>query len=122
MASQNESDKESGTTKVKEEGSVNVGEVSGSTNLETEKQQPAPFSEFDPFRTARIGQINSEAAALLEPLQMQSVGLEGATEAELRKLYEDAEERATWNKARSDAFTGILRLGKRVPPRSKRIL
>ena len=93
-----------------------------STKLETTEKQPAPFSEFDPFRATRYSTLNSETQDFLSGMGKQASGFENLDENQLRSLYSDAEERARWSQARQDAFTGILRLGTATPPRGKRIL
>ena len=94
----------------------------GSIDLETPQQQPAPFSEFDPFRASRISTLRSETQAFSELVGKEITGFEDATPDELQQFYKDAEERAGWPKARQDAFKGFVRLGFGTPPRSKRIL
>ena len=91
-------------------------------NVETREQPIEPFSNDDPFRTDRINQARSEASALLKHVQAEPVGFQGSNDKQLVRVYKDAEERATWSKARQDGFIGILRLGRPVPRRSERIL
>ena len=94
----------------------------GTTDLEARELPPAPFSEFDPFRTDRYRALNRETQTFLGELGAEAVGIEGLDENQLRSLQEDAEERERWQPARQDAFRGILRLGAAVPSRDKRLL
>ena len=122
MASQDEVHQKSGDAQDKksdrQDGSADVG----STELETKELSPAPFSEFDPFRTDRYRALNRETQTFLGELGAEAVGIEGLNEDQLRSLQEDAEERERWQPARQDAFRGIIRLGAAVPPRDKRLL
>ena len=122
MESQNEMHQKSGN----EEASGTNEEVKqksgGTINVETVEQRPAPFSEFDPFRSTRISTLNSETQAFLSELGSEVTGFENLDENELRSLQKDAEERARWSQARSDAFSGILRLGVKTPGRGERLL
>ena len=122
MASQSKGDPESGIETSKEDDKSTGSGSDRSIDAQTQQQQPAPFSEFDPFRAARTSAVRSETDRLLEPLQVEQSGFEDTTEAQRRQLYADAEERASWSKARSDAFISLLRLGKPIPSRGNRIL
>eukprot|EP00918_Siedleckia_nematoides_P004062 GHVU01009148.1.p1 GENE.GHVU01009148.1~~GHVU01009148.1.p1 ORF type:complete len:345 (+),score=15.02 GHVU01009148.1:389-1423(+) len=96
--------------------------TTNTANMETTAQQPPPFSEFDPFRAARYRALSSETKALCDSVSIGITGIENLNEDQLRTLQEDAEERSRWSEARSDAFSGLLRLGATVPPRGKRVL
>ena len=122
MASQNESNPESGIGEAEKKNTADESKDSRGVNQTTREQPGAPFSEFDPFRAARIGEVHRQTDTLLQSVHREGVGLENADEELLRRLYEDAEERASWSEARQDAFTAILRLGKPTPRRRDRIL
>ena len=122
MASQNEVHSESGNEKTEKGDRESTAEKGGSVDLETKDKQPAPFSEFDPFRATRTSTLVGETSALLEQVHLEPSFSEGTDEAMLRKLYADAEERSMWSETRSDAFLSVLRLGIPTPPRGKRIL
>lgn len=122
MASPNESNPQSGNDEVKGSNSESGPVPGGMSDVSAKDKPPAPFSEFDPFRSARFNEIYRETDKLLGPLQIEYDGIEGASEAQLRQFYEDAAERASWSEARQDAFTSILRFHKPIPSRSERIL
>lgn len=122
MASQNEMHSESGIEKVEGTNTESGSGDSRVTDLQTRDRQAAPFSEFDPFRADRTRQVISETDEFLGQINAQPNGFERASETDLQKLSEDAFERSKWSETRSDAFLGVLRLGRPVPPRSKRIL
>lgn len=85
-------------------------------------EQIEPFAENDPFRASRITETVREAGELLAKIQVKATGFENLNEREFRIISKDASERATWSKARSDGFTGLLRLGRGTPSRYNRIL
>lgn len=122
MASQNEMHEkpgnESTSTVSKETGPRNRR----STDLESGEQQYQPFSAEDPFRSSRITSLRSEAKAILAPIQGQATGFKDLNDKQLRNIHNDAVERSGWQQARQDGFIGLLRLGNRTPPRSKRVL
>lgn len=122
MAPQNESNQESRDAEVKSD----VGDVGTdndrSTVLETRKVEPEPFSDDDPYRSTRIASIRSETDELLSEVQGLSVGLEGSSKRQLERIQQDVVERSGWSEARSDGFIGILRLGRKTPPRGARVL
>lgn len=122
MASQNESDQKYRDGEVKESNGENDANTNSGTGVQTQQQQAAPFSEFDPFRSTRIDTLRSEADQLLESLQVRVDGIEDATETELRNLHKNVSEYQGWSQTRKDAFTSVLRLGKPTPTRSNRIL
>ena len=93
-----------------------------SVELESIDREPEPFSDDDPFRAARIGEVVGETSGLLSEVQVQGAGFEGLTNREYADLHKNAAERKRWPEARQDGFISILRLGKPVPPRSKRVL
>ena len=95
---------------------------SGSTDLESKKLEYEHFSDDDPYGPARVTALRSETAELLEPLSLEADGFERATSKQLRNLQQDAMERAKWTKARQDGFTAVLRLGRKTPTRSERVL
>jgi hypothetical protein len=122
MEPQSKSNPQSRNEEVKGGDQISATGSNGSADLATTEQQPAPFSEFDPFRASRIAALNSETAAFCELVGVEPTGLENATEAELRQFYKDAEERAGWSQTRQDVFAGFVRMGLPTPPRTKRIL
>ena len=122
MASQDEMHEKSGVSQASESDKQTTVQPGEGTKLETPNQQPAPFSEFDPFRATRTAQVISETQAFLDPLGKTLTGTEGLNEDQLRSLSADAQERAQWSQAGQDAFTSLLRLGSTIPPRGKRVL
>lgn len=122
MESQNEVHQKTGNEKVTETDKQPQPQHTRRASDETREIQPAPFSEFDPFRSARIDALHSEAKDLSTSLSIKLTGIDGLNENELRAFQEDAEERQRWSKARQDAFGGIVRLGANVPPRANRVL
>ena len=122
MASQNESDKKSGIDEVKTDTERDGSKDSGSVELESKEVEFEPFSDDDPYGAARISSLFSETSQFLDSIQAKPVGFETATQQQLRSFQEDAVQRAKWSQARQDVFIGFLRLGRPIPPRSKRIL
>ena len=122
MASQDEMHPQSRDAKDTENNQQSQNSATNAANMETTAQQPPPFSEFDPFRAARYRALSSETQALCDSVSIGITGIENLNEDQLRTLQEDAEERTRWSEARSDAFSGLLRLGAKVPARGKRIL
>ena len=122
MAPQDEVHKESGNVEDSKIHRKSGPEDTSGNKLETTEKQPAPFSEFDPFRATRYSTLTSETQDFLSGMGKQASGFENLDEDQLRSLYSDVEERSRWSKARQDAFTGILRLGTATPPRGNRIL
>lgn len=122
MASSNESNQESGTKQTDRRDSGNGPKDRRSTDLETRNEQPELFSSEDEFRSPRTDALHSEASELLDQVQARATGIEGCTPEQLRNIHADARERERWSETRKDGFVGILRLGRKSPPRSKRIL
>ena len=122
MAPQNESDPQSGTQVAEGNNQQAVNTGVGSVDMATNDSEIQPFSEHDPFRTARIDTIDSQTRAFLQGLQVEPAGLEAADDDQLKQFYQDVKEREGWSEARTEAFQGVLRLARPVPPRSKRIL
>ena len=122
MASQDEVHQKPGNAQDNKSDKSDGSSDTRGTELEAKELPPAPFSEFDPFRTDRYRALNRETQTFLGELGAEAVGIEGLNEDQLRSLQEDAEERERWQPARQDAFRGILRLGAAVPSRDKRLL
>ena len=122
MASQNESDEKSRNEEIKSTDSEVHKRTDRSTDVESKGQQFEPFAADDPWRTTRTREVVSETKRLLEQIQTEPIGFENATPKQLRSFQQNATERASWSQARQDGFIGLLRLGRPVPPRSKRIL
>lgn len=122
MASQSESNPKPRDEETEESSNETGDRNTGGTQLETQNPEPAPFSEFDPFRTSRLAALREQTDALCQTMGIEPVGLEQFNEAELRQLASDAEERSKWSQAKKDAFAAILRLGYPTPPRTRRIL
>ena len=122
MAPQNESDPKSGNEETQVGDKQTTGQSSRGTDLESEQLRPEPYAIDDPQRADRISALSSETAGVLEQVQATPVGFDDLTPEQLRYVHEDAVERSEWSEARQDAFVSILRLGRKVPPRSKRIL
>lgn len=122
MVPQDEMHQEAGPTEDKSTNQSTGRSDNTATEPSPADERPAPFSDFDPFRTTRIDTLNSQTNEFLQGMGEKSAGLEGFNEDELRSLSSDAEERARWSEARQDAFRSILRLGAKVPARDKRIL
>ena len=122
MAAQNESNPKSGDVQSEDKTQHSDNGATRGVSLESANKQPAPFSEFDPFRSQRITETRSETATFLAQFSLQPTGFENANESELLRLSEDAAERAQWSEAQSDAFSGVLRLAIPTPRRSNRIL
>lgn len=92
------------------------------TDVEAIYVQPEPWSEGDPLRANRIAEARSQTDSFLEEIRATGNGYGDLPPGQYRRLSEDAQERARWTKARSDAFRGILRLGIGTPSRFKRVL
>lgn len=122
MAPQNESDKKSGNEKVENVDDGSNGKSAGGSNLESIEQSITPFDDDDPFRSSRIAEVHSQTMSLFNQVQIEPIGLDGATNDEYRDISKHAMERTSWPKARQDAFIGVLRLGRKPPTRAKRIL
>lgn len=122
MAPQNEGNEESRNQKVEGSNQQDGSSISASADLESPQQQIEPFTDADPFRAARTRETIGETESILAEVQSKAVGFNDLADFELANLYKDATERAKWEPARQDAFIGILRLGKPVPPRAKRVL
>lgn len=122
MASQNEVHEESRDVEVEEHVTRNGPGNSESVNVESRNQPIEPFTDADPFIATRITETTGQVSSLLEPLSFEAVGFENLTNEQYRHLSEDAIERAKWPKAIQDEFEGFLRLGRPLPPRSKRVL
>lgn len=122
MAPQNEGDKKSGNEQAEGDNIDSKSSESDSIIMEGKEPQIEPYSDDDPLRSTRINSLASETAGLLDKVQAQPTGFERATGEELRNIHEDAIERSKWSTSRQDGFTGILRLGRPVPPRARRVL
>lgn len=122
MAPQNEMHAESRTTDVEKSPKSNENSDVIGDDLETKELQFEPFSEQDPFRTTRIAEVVDETHTFLSNIQSEAVGFQELNESQLRALSQDAAQRSLWDKARTDAFTGVLRLAKPIPPRANRVL
>ena len=122
MAPQNEMHKESRDEDI-ESADGNARTVSDKgADLESRNIEPEPFSNDDPFLATRIAETRSQTNALFESLSLKTAGFENATNEQYRRISEDAIERAKWPEAIQDEFEGLLRLGRKIPPRSRRIL
>ena len=122
MAPQNEGNPESRDEQVTSDNQATATERRRSTDVASSVVEPEPFADDDPYRAARIAQINGETTALLSEVQITPTGLQDSTTKELRGFYKDAESRAAWSETRKDEFAGLLRLCKPVPSRGRRIL
>ena len=122
MVSPNESNTESRNTETQSGTTPNEVHRRRSTDLEASDVRPEPFSDDDPFRTARTSEALREAAEILSPIQTSPVGFAQCTPEQQRRIYQDAEERASWSQARKDGFTALLRLGQPLPSRANRVL
>ena len=122
MASSNESNEKLRNDEDTNGVEAPVGQSSQSTDLAAEGPKFEPFDPEDPWRAARTAEVVSNTRKFLQGLQVEPVGFQDATPKQLRRLDEDAYERSTWSEARQNDFAGILRLGRRTPSRSQRIL
>ena len=122
MESQSESDKKPGTDQVNDSAEKSKDGVSRGVDVAIEGQQFEPFTDADPFRAARTAEAVGETRTFLSEIQIEPAGFSDATPEQQRRVHADAAERASWSQARQDEFLGILRLGRRTPPRSKRVL
>lgn len=121
MATQNESNEKPRQTEVNREVTANEQPRDRSANMESDDAQIVPFSENDPFRAARIAETARETGELLETISCKAVGFEELDDDQIRRISEDAEERARWRPARQDGFRALLRLGRKSLTRYQRI-
>lgn len=122
MATQSEIDAQSRKSQANSGTSADAEQPRRSVDVETHIEQPEPFSEADPFRSARIAETVSETGTFLEAIQASPSGFQDLDESEFRSISRDVAERAKWSEARKDGFIGVLRLALPTPPRSKRVL
>lgn len=122
MATQDESNAESGNDEAKAVTKVDGSEHSSGADVESTQQQYEPFGDDDPHGPARVASLRGETDALLDEIQAKGTGFDGTTVKQRQNLHSDAVERALWSEARQDVFVGVLRLGRPIPSRNKRIL
>jgi len=122
MATQSESNPRSGEGSVEKPSSQSTSGQGRGTDVAPEVVPPERFSADDPQRSESIAAIDGEAGAFLSRVGLRATRPEELAPSEWRALQGYAAERERWNAATSDVFSGILRLGNTVPPRSKRVL
>lgn len=122
MGASREGDQEPRAAKVEKDFVDDKQAQVGSSDLAAPGVQYEHFSTDDPERAARVVALESETRAFCQRLGVEQTGLREATPAQLRQFQADAQERSRWSQTQKDAFEAILRVGKRPPPRSQRIL
>lgn len=122
MEPQSESDKRDRTPKPSDASERREPQRSGDADVATPEPPPEPFSEDDPQRADRVSALRGQEDFFLSQVGYSLGGLDGSTGAELRTFRSNATERQRWPEAAADGFSGLLRLGRPVPPRSQRIL
>jgi len=122
MVTQSEGDKEFGKGDVAASVVRSAPESGAGSDLETPLLPDQYFGPDDAQRADRIASLDGEADTLLSSVGLRVVRPEGLDDGQLRSLQGYAEQRARWNQATSDVFTGLLRLGNKPPARSRRVL
>ena len=122
MASQSESDKESGTRKDQSKAGQDESSDTRGAQLATEVVRPEPFAADDPYYSERFNALSRETGTFLQDLGFAGSELSGHTERELRSLQSDVRERQRWPEATQNGFRSIVRLGHKPPPRAQRVL
>lgn len=122
MGTSNESNSQSRNDSDQESIKQNGPAIGPGSDLAANEWDNMPFSEHDPFSSARVDQAISESETFLKSLSIEPTGSSEIDYDSVKTLYQNAEERTEWSKTRKDGFRGILRLAVRTPPRAKRIL
>ena len=122
METQSESNPQSRVEKTEQDVKTVTESNDRSTDVEAREQRIEPYSDEDPYRPARIAALRDETQMVCNTVHAEATGFQELNGKQLRDLQSDADERARWPKARQDAFDGILRLGRKTPGRSERIL
>jgi len=122
MASSSEGDKGFGEGKVEKSSVSTEPSPSKGPELPPEVLPAQYFTSDDPQRAERLSQVDGEAGSILSSVGLRLRRSDGMDPRELRNLHADARQRSQWNNATADVFKGVLRLGNRVPPRSRRVL
>jgi len=122
MVASSEGDKGPGKEALSVSASRSVDEASRTSDVASKELSVERFSESDPQRSARIAEVDGEASSFLSGLGYRMLRPEDMDTGEWRRLQRYGAEREGWNETTSNVFKGILRLGLRTPPRSKRVL